>query len=170
MKTFTAIVEEDLTTGDSIIPLSNDVINELGWQIGDTLSWTDNKDGSFTLHRKQIETELVLVEAVQTYRMRYVVEVPKGKTAWADDIVTMHEASEFSQLDLGEQIISSRVVTEKEVLDLCDVDNDYLSSWSSEMKLKTFITPWKEQNGSETNDRDQSQVGQTIPGAGPYYR
>jgi hypothetical protein len=145
MKTFTVIVEEDLATGDSIIPLSDEVINELGWQIGD-------------------------VEAVQTYRMRYVVEVPKGKTAWADDIVTMHEASEFSQLDLGEQIISSRVVTEKEILDICDVDNNYISSWSSEMKLKSFITPWKEQNGSETNDRDQSQVGQEIPGAGSFYR
>ena len=86
------------------------------------------------------ETELVLVECIQQYRMRYVIEVPKGKDVWALDTVVMEEADEFSQLSLGEAIISHRVVTKEEVLDLCDIDNDYCKSWTDEKKLEVFIT------------------------------
>jgi hypothetical protein len=86
------------------------------------------------------ETQLVLVECIQQYRMRYVVEVPVGKLAWADDTVVMDEAKEFSQLSLGETLISSRVVTKEEVLRLCDEDNDYCQSWTDEAKLETFVT------------------------------
>ena len=28
-----------------------DMVEELGWKIGDTLVWVDNKDGSFTLKK-----------------------------------------------------------------------------------------------------------------------
>ena len=86
------------------------------------------------------EKQLVLVECIQQYRMRYVVEVPVGKLAWADDTVVMDEAKEFSQLSLGETLISSRVVTKEEVLRLCDEDNDYCQSWTDEAKLETFVT------------------------------
>ena len=86
------------------------------------------------------ETQLVLVECIHQYRMRYVVEVPFGKLAWADDTVVMDEAKEFSQLSLGETLISSRVVSRDEVLRLCDEDNDYCHSWTDEAKLETFVT------------------------------
>ena len=43
------------------------------------------------------ETEWVLVECVSTFRMRYMVEVPKDKSEYALDTVTMNEAKEFSQ-------------------------------------------------------------------------
>ena len=86
------------------------------------------------------EKQLVLVECIQQYRMRYVVEVPVGKLAWADDTVVMDEAKEFSQLSLGETLISSRVVTKEEVLRLCDEDNDYCQSWTDEAKLEAFVT------------------------------
>lgn len=86
------------------------------------------------------EKQLVLVECIHQYRMRYVVEVPVGKLAWADDTVVMDEAKEFSQLSLGETIISSRVVSKEEVLRLCDEDNDYCQSWTDETKLETFVT------------------------------
>ena len=92
------------------------------------------------MRKKEVETELVLVEAIQMYRMRYVVEVPKGKTEWAGDTVCMHEAEEFSQKDLGETITSMRTVTQEEVLKLCDEDNDYVKSWDDEFKLKKFVT------------------------------
>jgi hypothetical protein len=98
------------------------------------------------------ETQLVLVEAVSTFRMRYMVEVPIGvddygkeKSLWALDTVTMNEAKEFSQEHLGEQIVSHRVVSKEEALTLCDVDNDYGSSWGEETKIKNFFTTWKEQ-------------------------
>jgi len=86
------------------------------------------------------ETQLVLVEAIQTYRMRYVVEVPVGKKEWAEDTVAMDEVKEFSQLSLGETIISSRVISEFEMLNLCDEDNEYHRAWSDERKREMFVT------------------------------
>lgn len=87
------------------------------------------------------ETQLVLVECIQQYRTRYVVEVPFGHADWAEDTVVMDEAKEFSQLSLGETLISSRVVSRGEVLKLCDEDNnDYCSSWTDEAKLEAFVS------------------------------
>ena len=91
------------------------------------------------------ETELVLVECIQQYRMRYVVEVPIGKSEWALDTVTMEEAVEFSQLNLGETIVSHRVVSNDEVVQLCDEDNDYCSSWDTEKKFEVFVTHLEKQ-------------------------
>lgn len=136
---------EDDGEGGLILPLSEELLKEVGWKIGDTIKWTDNEDGSWTMTKKP-ETELVLVECVSTFRMRYVVEVPKGKTEWALDTVTMTEANEFSQEHLGEQIVSRRVITEDEVITLSDIDNEYCASWPRENKLKTFVTEWKEEN------------------------
>jgi hypothetical protein len=97
------------------------------------------------------KTQLVLVETVSMFRMRYVVEVPVGtddynndKSLWALDTVTMNEAQEFSQEHLDETIVSHRVVSKKEALALCDIDNDYTKSWSKDKKIETFFTPWKE--------------------------
>jgi len=86
------------------------------------------------------ETQLVLVECIQTYRMRYVVEVPAGHSDWALDTVSCDEAKEFSQLSLGETIVSHRVISKDEVLNLCDKDNDYGSSWTDEQKFDVFVT------------------------------
>jgi hypothetical protein len=61
----------------------------------------------------------------------------------------MGEAKEFSQEHLGEQIVSHRVVTKKEALALCDVDNDYADEWEKELKMKNFFTSWEEQNGND---------------------
>lgn len=87
-----------------------------------------------------METDLVLVETLITYRIRYVVEVPKGKVLWALDTVTCEQAKEFSQECLGEQIFSYRVVDQKEVLVMCDRDNGYTQMWPAERKFNTFVT------------------------------
>lgn len=84
-----------------------------------------------------------MVEAVSTFRMRYMVEVPKGKAEWALDTVTMQEAQEFSQEHLGEQIVSHRVVSKEEALALCDADNDYCKTWNDEQKVKAFFTKYE---------------------------
>ena len=93
--------------------------------------------------KKKNNTCLVLVETVSQFRQRYLVEVPESNPEWALDTVTMEEAEEFSQKHLGEVIISHRVVTEKEALEMCDEDNDYASSWETDVKKKTFFTPHK---------------------------
>ena len=86
------------------------------------------------------KTEWVMVETVSMFRMRYMVEVPKGKKEYALDTVTMHEAKEFSQQHLDETIVSHRVVTKKEALQICDEDNNYCSSWTSDKKESAFFT------------------------------
>lgn len=91
-----------------------------------------------------MKKELVLVEAVSMFRIRYVVEVPEGQKDWALDTVVMQEATEFSQKHIDEAIVSHRVVSPDEVLALCDEDNDYASSWTNENKFQTFVTAWKE--------------------------
>jgi len=137
---------EDEDTGDLILPIGDELMAEVGWEVGDTLDWVDNKDGSFTIMKKQeVETELVLVECISQFRQRYMVEVPKGKAEWALDTVTMEQADEFSQEHLGETIVSHRVVSKEEMLALCDKDNDYCKSWNDEHKMKTFVTSWDKQ-------------------------
>jgi len=95
------------------------------------------------------QTRLILVEAIQQYRTRYVVEVPVGKREWAEDTVAMDEALEFSQMSLGETIISSRVITKHEMIMLCDEDNKDCYSWSDEKKFDTFVT---KVDGSDDED------------------
>jgi len=89
------------------------------------------------------ETEFVLVECISQYRMRYVVEVPKGKTEWAMDTVTMNEAKEFSQLWLGETIVSHRKVKKKHIIETFDQDNDYLYDCEEDVKMG-FVTYMKD--------------------------
>ena len=153
MKSWTIELQDDPETGDLILPFPEDLLKEAGWKEGDVLEWHDNKDGSFSMTKK--ETQWVLVETVSTFRHRYMVEVPTGidnygkdKSEWALDTVTMNEAEEFSQQHIGELIVSHRVVTKEEALAMCDVDNDYCTSWDEETKMKNFFTLWKEPNGS----------------------
>jgi hypothetical protein len=81
---------------------------------------------------------MYMVEAICTYRMRYVVSCKNAEHAM--DTVTMEEAKEFSQLHLGEQIIGAREIGHDEMIDICDADNDYGSSWPVELKYKNFVT------------------------------
>lgn len=92
------------------------------------------------MKKEKLETEFVLVETVESFRMRYIVEVPKGKTTWASDTVVMKEAKEFSQLYLGETIVSDRVVTKKEIDKMLDQEYEYLNSWTKEEKFNTYVT------------------------------
>ena len=144
-------LEEDPETGDLMLPFPEGMLEEMGWCEGDTLNFESKDDGSFLITKKE-PTQWVLVECISTFRERYMVEVPVGtdnygkdKSEWALDTVTMREAQEFSQLHLGEQIVSHRVVSKEEALSMCDVDNDYSSTWDEETKIKNFFTTWKEQ-------------------------
>lgn len=129
--------------GDLILPLGDELCADVGWKVGDTIQWIDNGDGSWTMRKIEMEKELVLVECISTFRMRYVVEVPNGKKEWAMDTVVCNEAEELSQEHLGEQIVSHRVIDEAEYLRVFDEDNDYLKSWNSEQKLR-FINRWND--------------------------
>jgi hypothetical protein len=69
-----------------------------------------------------------------------MVEVPVGKAEYALDTVTMEQAKEFSQVHLGETIVSHRVVTVDEAIKVFDTDNDYLAKWDKELKIKNAFT------------------------------
>ena len=136
---WTLNVKYDDESGDTFIELPDDLMIKAGWNLGDDIEWIDNKDGSWTMKKKE-NKQWVLVETVQTFRHRYVCEVPKGKAEWALDTVTMEEAKEFSQQHLGETIVSHRTLTMEEALELCDQDNDYARKWNDDHKIKTFFT------------------------------
>jgi len=137
MTDWTAMIEED--EEGQFISFPQETIKELGWQEGDEIEWIDNKDGSWTLKKIDTEKCLVMVECVQHYRTRYVVEVPATNPEWALDTVTCQEAKEFSQKDLGETIVSHRVITEQQALDQFRSDTDY-GTWTDEQIKRSSIT------------------------------
>ena len=124
MNRWTLTIQEDPETGDGILEFPPSLLQSTGWKEGDKLEWKDLGNGSWSLSKQ--EMDLVLVECVNQFRIRYLVEVPKGKQEWALDTVVMNEAKEFSQEHLGETIVSSRVISEKDALALCKQDNNYM--------------------------------------------
>lgn len=140
MKRYVVEVQEG-EQGDQILPLPEELLKEAGWKEGDTLNWKDNLDGTYTLTKVvKRDSEFVLVEAISTFRQRYVIELPKDKHIWAEDTVVMNQALEFSQKHLGEQIVSTRTVSRDEIKQMFDTDNDYLSGWDTDRIIDTFVT------------------------------
>lgn len=155
-KTWTIELQEDPVTGECILEFPPEVIEHAGWAEGDTLTWEDVGNGSYSLTKKQ--TQWVLVDCVSTFRQRYMVEVPVGiddqgqdMSLWALDTVTMNEAKEFSQEHIGEQIVSHRVVSYDEAIALCDKDNDYTVAWNNDLKVKNFFTTMADQEQQSDN-------------------
>ena len=125
--------------GNTVLKLPLKMIEQLGWEENDSVSWTDNGDGSFTV--KKVENKVwVLVDCIQQHRVRYVVEAPADQPELALDVVTMNQAKEFSQKDLGQTIVSHRVVSGGEALDICEEDNDYLKDWTDSKKIEVLFT------------------------------
>ena len=51
--TWTAVLEEDLATGELILPLPTDLIEQLGWTEDDTLVWSiDEETNEIRLTKK----------------------------------------------------------------------------------------------------------------------
>lgn len=42
-------VIEDPETGDLCLELTDELLEEMGWNVGDTLLWEENSDGSWSL-------------------------------------------------------------------------------------------------------------------------
>jgi len=49
---FTVTLAEDPETGELVMPLPTELLNQMGWDFGDTLIWNDQEDGTFTLKKK----------------------------------------------------------------------------------------------------------------------
>jgi hypothetical protein len=82
-------------------------------------------------------SKLVLVDAISTFHVRYVVETSDDEVDQAITAVKLGKVQdEFSQKHLGETVISQRVVSVDEYLELFDKDNDYLKTWTPEQKMR----------------------------------
>ena len=89
--------------------------------------------------------DYVVVTTISTHRMRYVIHKDDLQAknpehlvepiTWAKDSVTCEELEEFSQDWLGEQIVDTQMMSEEDMLNLFDADNDYLKEWTKEQKL-----------------------------------
>ena len=51
MTHWTITLETDPETGDLIMPLPTDLLNQVGWDFGDTLIWEDMHNGSWSLRK-----------------------------------------------------------------------------------------------------------------------
>lgn len=121
---------------------------------------TDSKipAGRMTLEEWQRSKKYVIVTAISTHRMRYCIPVDElqklntdvaiegHECEWAEDCITCNEAEEFSQVHLGEQIVDSEIVSEEEMLNRFDKDNDYLKDWTQEKKLE-WVRKWRFDHG-----------------------
>ena len=43
--------------GDLLLPLSEELLKSVGWKFGDIIIWNENKDGTFTLTKKNEQSE-----------------------------------------------------------------------------------------------------------------
>lgn len=93
--------------------------------------------------------DYVAVTTISMFRHRFVMHkddlrkmntdvnpTDKDLTDWAMDTVTMEECDEFSQNHLGEMITDTLECSEDDILTLFDRDNDYLSDWDTDKKIK----------------------------------
>jgi len=51
-KTYVVDVKED-ENKEMFIELNDEILEEIGWKIGDTLTWTETEDGKFILQKEE---------------------------------------------------------------------------------------------------------------------
>lgn len=90
-------------------------------------------------------TKYVTVTTISQFKMRYVIPVDRlqefnnkipYEKEWAEELVIDNLLEDFSQEHLGEVVIDSREISEEEMLNIFDDENNYLESWSMEHKLE----------------------------------
>ena len=53
---YTAHLEEDPETGELILPFPEELMDELGWEIGDTLTWDVKETGEIYISKKSTDS------------------------------------------------------------------------------------------------------------------
>ena len=91
-----------------------------------------------TMTTQKRPRQIFLIEAIQTFRMRYLIETEEA--GWAEDTHTMDECEEWQQKFLGEQIITTRAITREEAEQMhADDDLAVSSDGSPWLPLDQFI-------------------------------
>lgn len=88
-------------------------------------------------------SKIVLVETISLFRHLYAIELEDDEpAAFAEDSVVFAatggdtKLEDFAQKHISEDILSHRVISEEQYLELFDNENNYLSEWSAEQKKK----------------------------------
>ena len=50
---YTVKLEEDPETGELVMPIPVELLNQVGWDDGDTLLWEELPNGSYSLKKKE---------------------------------------------------------------------------------------------------------------------
>ena len=76
-------VEEDTETGDAILNLPPELLETVGWVEGDVLDWQDNKNGSWSLTKKLVNSiELIIKPEIEMNdRLREVMDISQEECA-----------------------------------------------------------------------------------------
>ena len=61
-QSWTVRLETDPETGELVLPLSPDMLSQVGWDFGDTLIWEDMHNGSWSLRKKESGTDENAIE------------------------------------------------------------------------------------------------------------
>ena len=85
------------------------------------------------------ETEWILVETEQKFRLRYLVEVVKGNEQQALEDVKSNKVQLFSESDEGEVIRSHRPISIIDAMALCDKENPLGKGWGTNVKIREFF-------------------------------
>ena len=96
-------------------------------------------------------TKLVMIDTISQHRVRFVIELNDDEPVdfalnELNDRIDDPEFTEFSQEHLGNVFFSHREISKEDYLRLFDEDNDYLSSWSEDQKLKFINKSQETQN------------------------
>lgn len=133
MKTIVKLEQDE--NGDVILPLSEEICNQLGWSIGDKLSFKLLEEGKIEIiksdSKEESKKKLVMVETISSFRMRYLIEVDENSSdEKVKDFVKNQieegfpELKEFTQSHVGEIVIGQRDVSENELKNLAQEDGD----------------------------------------------
>jgi hypothetical protein len=124
--------------GDYFIELSDEILESSGFEVGDTIVWTKNDNGSYTITKKENkDTDIYIVETISSHHLKYAIRAKSAEDAMdyvyrmsnSGDIVELHQKHH------GEFVKDATKISKKEYLKCFDELNDYLKSWSKEQKL-----------------------------------
>ena len=62
-----AVTLEQDENGELILPLSDDLMQGAGWQVGDTLVWKDLGDGSWSISKKEEQLDEISEAVAQLW-------------------------------------------------------------------------------------------------------
>lgn len=127
--------------GDLFIELDDEILVKAGFDIGDTLKWTDNGDNSWTLTKVEEELKYYVVDVLSSFRNRFVVKAKSLEHAFDEVTYRSDDTTfaEFSQKHIGCEIIDGIQVTKEEILAMHKRDNDYLASWPDDVVFEKLV-------------------------------